>query len=115
MNIERINPNGRYHEAIIAGDMIYMSGKVCEGDTVAEQTEGTLAKIEEALARFGSDKEHILAAACYLSDISTFAEFNSVWDAWVTPGKEPTRTCVEAKLAAPKYMVEITVTAIKAE
>jgi enamine deaminase RidA (YjgF/YER057c/UK114 family) len=36
---------------------------------------------------------------------------NAVWDAWVSPGNTPARATVEARLASPKYLVEIMVTA----
>jgi enamine deaminase RidA (YjgF/YER057c/UK114 family) len=36
---------------------------------------------------------------------------NSVWDTWVPAGHTPARATGEAKLAAPKYRVEIIVTA----
>ena len=40
-----------------------------------------------------------------------FAEMNAVWDAWVVVGETPARACVESKLAAPDYNVEIGVIA----
>jgi enamine deaminase RidA (YjgF/YER057c/UK114 family) len=39
--------------------------------------------------------------------MATFADMNKVWDAWVSPGNTPTRACVEAKLDAPQWKVEI--------
>jgi enamine deaminase RidA (YjgF/YER057c/UK114 family) len=36
-----------------------------------------------------------------------FAEMNSAWDAWIDPANTPARATVEARLAAPKYLVEI--------
>jgi enamine deaminase RidA (YjgF/YER057c/UK114 family) len=48
-----------------------------------------------------------LSATIYLPDIATFAEMNSVWDGWVVKGHTPARATVEAKLAAPKFTVEI--------
>ena len=36
---------------------------------------------------------------------------NAVWDAWVDPANSPARATVETRLAAPKYLVEITVIA----
>ena len=39
------------------------------------------------------------------------ADMNSVWDAWVTPGCEPARACVEARMARESLLVEMTVTA----
>jgi len=41
----------------------------------------------------------------------TFGEMNEVWEAWVDKGNTPARATVEAKLAAPQYLVEIMVTA----
>ncbi len=39
------------------------------------------------------------------------SDMNSVWDAWVEPKNTPARATVEARLATPKYLVEIMVTA----
>jgi enamine deaminase RidA (YjgF/YER057c/UK114 family) len=36
-----------------------------------------------------------------------------VWDKWVVPGQTPARACVEARLAHPKYLVEIRVVAAR--
>src|SRR5262249_45294557 len=43
--------------------------------------------------------------------IGTFSEMNAVWDAWVDKSNPPARATVEARLAAPKYLVEIVVIA----
>jgi len=40
-----------------------------------------------------------------------FAEMNAVWDAWVIEGFSPARACVEASLARPELLVEISVIA----
>ena len=68
----------------------------------------------DLLAQAGSDKTKLLSATIYLPDIATFAEMNSVWDGWVAKGHTPARATVEAKLAAPKYTVEIACIAAKA-
>ena len=36
---------------------------------------------------------------------------NGVWDAWVDTENPPCRACVESKLAAPRFTVEIMVIA----
>ncbi len=51
------------------------------------------------------------ANTVYLADMADFAAMNEVWDAWVSPGNTPCRACVEAKLAAPRFSVEIMVIA----
>ena len=111
MAIERYNSNGIFSEAVIHNGILYLSGKVGSGDTVAEQAADVLDKIGAALEKYGSDRDHILTAVVYLADISAFAEFNSVWKPWFAESMPPARTCVEAKMAAPQYLVEVTVTA----
>jgi enamine deaminase RidA (YjgF/YER057c/UK114 family) len=78
---------------------------------VTEQTKDILAEIDRLLAEAGTDKSKLLSADIWLTDIATFDEMNAVWDAWVAPGNPPCRACVEAKLASPKFTVEIMVTA----
>lgn len=113
MAITRIDPGARMSEAVIHGNTVYLAGQVGEGETVAEQTKAVLASIESLLTRAGSDKSKILTATIWLSDISTFAEMNSVWDSWVDKANPPARATSEGKLAAPKYKVEIIVVAAK--
>jgi enamine deaminase RidA (YjgF/YER057c/UK114 family) len=38
---------------------------------------------------------------------------NVVWSAWLPEGGAPVRACVEAKMADPRLLVEIMVTACK--
>ena len=117
MSIHRIGVGPRMSAAVVHGDTIYLAGQVADkaaGGSVAEQTKEILGIIDALLAQAGSDKTKILSATIYLPDISTFAEMNSVWDGWVAKGHPPARATVEAKLAAPKYAVEIACIAAKA-
>ncbi len=63
------------------------------------------------LAQAGTDKSKLISATIWLADMATFNEMNPLWDAWVVPGETPARACVEARLAAPGYKVEIAVIA----
>lgn len=99
---------------VIHGDTIYLCGQVgTRGDSVTRQTEETLEKIEALLEEAGSDKDHMLQAIIWLSDMGDFQEMNAVWDAWINDGNEPARACGEAKLASPELKVEIIVTAAR--
>jgi enamine deaminase RidA (YjgF/YER057c/UK114 family) len=80
---------------------------------VTKQTQEVLSIIDSHLKKAGSDKSKLLTATIYLTDMKTFAEMNAVWDGWVSAGNTPARATVEAKLAAPKYNVEIMVTAAR--
>jgi enamine deaminase RidA (YjgF/YER057c/UK114 family) len=117
MSIHRIGVGPRMSAAVVHGDTIYLAGQVATeaaGQSVTEQTKEILAIIDRLLAEAGSDKSRLLSTTIYLSDIATFAEMNAVWEAWVAKGDTPARATVEAKLAAPKYTVEIVCVAAKA-
>ena len=106
----------RMSAAVVHGHTLYLAGQVADkaaGASVAEQTREILAIIDKLLEDAGSDKSHLLSTTIYLADISTFAEMNAVWEAWVVKGHTPARATVEAKLAAPKYAVEIACIAAK--
>src|SRR4051812_33624824 len=113
MEIRRLKPGKRMSQAVVHNGTVYLAGQVAEDTTqdVAGQTRQILAGIEALLKEASSDKTKILSALVCLADIGTFAEMNSAWDAWVAPGHTPARATIEAKLAAPKYRVEIIVTA----
>ncbi|MGH8334463.1 MAG: Rid family hydrolase, partial [Pseudomonas sp.] len=42
-----------------------------------------------------------------------FAPMNEVWSAWLSPGQAPTRTTLQAQLARPDVLVEISVIAVR--
>ena len=111
MTIIRHETGPRMSQANIFNGVVYLAGQVGEGATVAEQTRAVLAEIDRLLKLSGSSKERILSAQIWLADMADFAAMNAVWDAWVAPGNAPARATGEAKLAAPKYRVEIIVTA----
>jgi enamine deaminase RidA (YjgF/YER057c/UK114 family) len=116
MSIQRIGVGPRMSAAVIHGDTIYLAGQVADkaaGGGVGEQTADILSIIDALLAEAGSDKSRLLSATVYLTDISTFAEMNAVWDTWVVKGHTPARATVEAKLAAPQFKVEIACIAAK--
>jgi enamine deaminase RidA (YjgF/YER057c/UK114 family) len=111
MTIRRIEAGPRMSQAVIHGNTVYLAGQVGEGDTVAAQTASCLAEVDRLLAEAGSEKKKILQAIIWLADMKDFAEMNSVWDKWVDGPNAPARATGEAKLAAPKYKVEIIITA----
>ena len=116
MTIQRFETGPRMSQAVIHGDTVYLAGVVANkaaGESVTQQTKEVLSIIDGHLAKAGSDKSKLLTATIYLTDMSTFAEMNAVWDGWVSAGNTPARATVEAKLASPDYLVEIMVVAAR--
>ena len=110
MKIERHETGPRMSKAVIHGDTVYLAGIVADnpkGKSMAEQTSNILSQIDGFLAMAGTNKTKLLSANIWITDMAHFAEMNSVWDAWVSPGNTPARATVEAKLASPDYKVEI--------
>ena len=115
MSIERKKVGPRLSQAVVHGDTVYLAGIVADHPVpeVAAQTGQILDQIDKLLAECGSDKSKLLMATIWLADIRYYDEMNSVWDKWVVPGQTPARAWVEARLAQPKYLVEIRVLAAR--
>jgi enamine deaminase RidA (YjgF/YER057c/UK114 family) len=111
--IQRHHTKQRMSRIVIHNDTIYLCGQVCKDATkdIGEQTATMLEKVDELLLESGSDREHILSATIYIRDMKDFATMNEVWDAWVIASHAPARACVEARMARPELLVEISVIA----
>ena len=113
MEPRRINPLNHKSDVVIHNGMVFVSGitpKITSAD-VQGQTREVLAKIEGLLKEAGSDQSKLLTANIWLANVADYSAMNEVWNAWVIPGKQPTRACVGATLALPGLLVEIAVTA----
>lgn len=112
MNIERIDPDQRWSEAVVHNETVYYTS-VPENldDDATAQTANALAAIDVLLERVGSDKSRILDATIFLANSADFAAMNAAWDAWVVAGNAPVRCTVQAQLMNPKYKVEIKIIA----
>lgn len=112
MTIRRIDIGKRMSAIVIHNNTVYLAGQVgAPGESVTAQTTAILATIDGLLAKAGTNKSKIVQTIIWLSDMSTFAEMNSVWDEWVDKDNPPARATGEAKLAGPEYKVEIIVVA----
>ena len=114
MSIQRIKCGSRMSQAVVCNGMVSTAGQVARragGEDAEKQTADILSAIDELLAEAGTDKSKLLTASIWLADMADFKAMNKVWDAWIVPGEAPTRACVESRLAAPQFTVEIAVTA----
>ena len=114
MSIKRIDVGPRMSQAVVHNGVVYTAGQVAlhaPGGTIAEQTADILNSIDNLLAKAGTDKSKLISATIWITDMKDFAAMNLVWDAWVSPGNTPGRACVESRLAAPQFNVEIGVIA----
>lgn len=113
MNIGRHQTNERTSKVVVHNNVAYLCGQVAaDADAdITQQTQTMLAKVDDLLASVGSDTTRLLAATIYLKSMDDFGAMNLVWNAWVPMGHAPARACVQAAMARPALLVEISVTA----
>lgn len=114
MTIKRVDAGARMSQAVIHGGIVYTAGQVAQdkkGGSITQQTQNVLQRIDNLLEQAGTDKARLLSTTIWLSSMDYYDEMNAVWDAWVAPGNAPGRACVECRLAAPHFDVEIAVIA----
>lgn len=116
MTIERKHVGERMSQVVVHGDTVYLAGQVAErsaGAPAGAQMADILRRIGELLSESGSDKSKLLSATIWLADIRDYDAINEAWDAWLAEGCAPARACVEAKLANPKFTVEVGIIAAR--
>ena len=113
MSIERQEIGQRMSRIVIHNDTVYLCGQVAADAEagITEQTQTMLDKVDALLEQAGSGREHLLSATLYIRDMKDFAAMNAVWDNWVPAGHAPARACVEARMARPELLVEVSVVA----
>ncbi|MCL4160602.1 UNVERIFIED_CONTAM: hypothetical protein GTU68_053068 [Idotea baltica] len=111
MSISRSGTNDRSSKIVSHGGVVYLSGQVGDGESLAEQAHDCLGRVDTLLREAGSSRKQMLQANIWLSDINYFAEFNEIWNEWVPTGYAPARACGEVKLAREILKVEVIVTA----
>ncbi|MCV2402755.1 RidA family protein [Marinomonas sp. C2222] len=111
--IERMDIGQRMSQIVKHNETVYLCGQVAEdaNQDIGEQTQTMLDKVDSLLEKSGSDRSYILSATIYLRDMNDFDAMNAVWDQWIPEGHAPARACVEAKMARPELLVEISVIA----
>jgi len=103
-----VSSNGRFAESVSHNGIVYTSGQVGKGPSIEDATAAALADIDHALSLAGTDKTRVLSVNVYLKNISRdYRGMNAVYDKWLSPGSSPCRATVEANLADPGWILEV--------
>ncbi len=106
---------GAYSQAVIAGNLIFVSGQIAmdpaTGNLIEEtdikvQTRRVLLNLEGILKGAGVSLENVVRTTVFLKDMSTFADFNAVYAEFfkVDP---PARATVEVARLPKDVAIEI--------
>ena len=111
---------GPYSQAIVAGEMIFVSGQIpldpqtqqmVQGD-VRAQTERVMENLAGVLAAAGVGFANVVKASIFLADLNDFAAVNEVYGKRF-PTAPPARSTVQVAALPKGARVEIDVIAIR--
>lgn len=97
-------PSGGYSQAIVAGDLLFLSGQGpydadgrLVGETVEEQVRQVFANLEAVAAAAGGSLSRTARVGVYLSDLAHFDEMDRVYrEIFAEP--RPARTTIQTDL-----------------
>ncbi|MGW0846489.1 RidA family protein [Streptomyces sp. NPDC002787] len=91
--------------------LLYLSGQIADGDTLADQSRGVFETIAALLDAHGATLADIINIGTYLTDITKLHEYGAVRGEFL-PGTPPTSMTTEVpKLFRPEAQIEIEVVA----
>ena len=113
--IERIHTGARMSKIVRHGGVVYLCGQTAGGvdglNDITSQTKEMLSRVDKLLEEAGTDSSRILSATLYIKDMADFAAMNAVWEDWLPADAAPARATVEARLASPNLLIEVSVIA----
>ena len=113
-------PIGPYNQAVMTGDMLFISGQVAlvpgTGDLantdLTEETNQVMKNLKAILTEAGMDFGDVVKTTIFLSDMSLFAAVNEIYGSYFT-SDYPARETVAVKGLPKNANVEISMIASK--
>src|SRR5262245_18752658 len=113
-------PIGPYNQAILAGDLLFISGQICidpstgelRNKDIQEETHQVMHNLKAILQEAGLNFSHVVKTTIFITDMKRFAEINEVYGKYFE-SDFPARETVQAA-ALPKFVnVEISMIAAR--
>ncbi len=114
-------PIGPYNQAVLSGDILYISGQIpmdattgnlIEGD-IKKETQQCMGNLKAILTEAEMTFENVVKSSIFLNDMNQFSEVNEVYGAYFNTETAPARETVEVA-NLPKFVnVEISMIAVK--
>ena len=107
-------PAGHYSQAIVHGNLIYVSGQLpidpVTGEkrigSIEEQTEQALRNVSEIIKAAGSSMDHVIKTTVYISDIGLWERVNEVYKDFFGEHR-PARAVVPTKDLHYGFQIEV--------
>ena len=113
-------PGGHYSQAMVVGDLVFVSGQLpiavngalASNLTFAEQVRLALSNVHSIIQAAGSDRNALVKVTAYIVGIANWAEFNRAYADVMGPAK-PARTVVPVSELHHGCLVEIDAIAVR--
>ena len=112
-------PIGPYNQAILSGNMLFISGQICidpatgemKNKDIQQETHQVMHNLKAILSAAGMTFNNVVKTSIFLTDMNRFSEINEVYGKYFE-GDFPARETVQVS-ALPKFQnVEISMIAI---
>ncbi|ANE52420.1 RidA family protein [Flavisolibacter tropicus] len=113
-------PIGPYNQAVIAGNLVFISGQVCidpatgnlKNKDIQDETHQVMQNLKSILTEAGLSFNNVVKTTIFITDMNQFSEINEVYGKYFE-GNFPARETVQVS-ALPKFVnVEISMIAVK--
>ena len=113
-------PIGPYNQAVLKGDMLFISGQVCidpstgnlKNKDIQEETHQVMHNLKAILTEAAMDFSNVVKTTIFITDMNRFTEVNEVYGKYFTTDF-PARETVQVS-ALPKFVnVEISMIAVR--
>lgn len=114
-------PIGPYNQAIVTGDLVFVSGQIALDpetgelvmDTIEAETHQVLRNLGAVLEAAGVGYEHVVKASVFVKNMEQFSRINAIYAEYFSEQTAPARELVEVA-NLPRYVnVEISVIAAR--
>ncbi|WP_373056273.1 RidA family protein [Zunongwangia sp. H14] len=114
-------PIGPYNQAILSGNILYVSGQIAinpmtgelETEDLAAETKLVMENLKAILAEAEMDFDNVIKTSIFISDMNNFGKINEVYGSYFDTETAPARETVEVA-NLPKFVnVEISAIAVK--
>ncbi len=114
------DPIGPYNQAVLAGDMLYISGQICidpatgelKKKDIQEETHQVMHNLKAILSEAGMNFNNVIKTSIFIMDMHQFVAINEVYGKYFE-SDFPARETVQVS-ALPKFVnVEISMIAMK--
>ena len=114
-------PIGPYNQAVISGDLMFISGQVAFDpntdelvlDDIQSETKQVMENLKSILEEANLSFDNVVKTTIFLSDMNDFQQVNEVYGSYFSNDQAPARETVEVSRLPKDVNVEISMIAYK--